>query len=110
MRIIAPTIRTNRRRSQQVLVRHLVRHPPSTKSQAPNIPTRHITGIEVDPDRHHDHLTKLPESVMCVANRATMRGIVVKGARREGLIAPQARINAATKGRTVRENPGGVEE
>ena len=47
---------------------------------------------------------------MCVANPATLREIVEKGVIRGGLIAPQVMTNAATKGRTARENPGGVEE
>ena len=66
MRINAQPVRTNIRRSQKELIRHLVRRLYPTVPPVPRTPTRHITRIEADPDHHHDLQTKLTESVMCV--------------------------------------------
>ena len=94
-----------RRKVQKATVRRLDR-PPHQGRIAPN---PHEGMIDPVPDRLPDRLKKEWQNASTVANPATLPGTVVAKTSNDTPVDRPVKRDAATKGRTARENPGGVE-
>jgi hypothetical protein len=105
-RIRKPVIMNPRLRKVQKATVSRLNRPPRLGRIAPN---PHEGMIDLVPDHPPDRLIKEWQNALIVASQATLPGTVVPKTGNDTQVDRPVMRDAATKGRTARENPGGVE-